>query len=204
MHSYVATAIKIRFHFQFLRLPDAAFGGLIGWLFNWKCKFSCRIMSNIANYLKYNYFWDGEGIDNVTLRLWKFSDFCSRHTVDVAGDDIMFHILVFPQIITLIFTLLCFCFCYVLIEVIFAPDFATVTLVLLASNHLCYSLSETIFILVINAVQTVATVDKCDICSRKFQSHSHQIQCCVCLNDYHMKCISFRPEDLQKLTNERN
>ena len=58
--------------------------------------------------------------------------------------------------------------------------------------------------LVINAVQTVATMDKCEICSRKFQSHSHQIQCCVCLNAYHMKCISSRPEDLQKLTNERN
>ena len=26
---------------------------------------------------------------------WKFSDFCSRHTVGVAGDDIMLHILVF-------------------------------------------------------------------------------------------------------------
>ena len=46
------------------------------------------------NYLKYNYFLDCDGIDNVTLRLWKFSDFCSRHTVGVAGDDIMFHILV--------------------------------------------------------------------------------------------------------------
>ena len=52
------------------------------------------LISNIANYLKYNYFWDCDGIDNVTLRLWKFSDFCSRHTVGVAGDDIMFHILV--------------------------------------------------------------------------------------------------------------
>ena len=51
-------------------------------------------MSNIANYLKYNYFWDGDSIDNVTLRLWKLSDFCSRHTVGVGGDDIMFHILV--------------------------------------------------------------------------------------------------------------
>ena len=51
-------------------------------------------MSNIANYLKYNYFLDCDGIDNVTLRLWKFSDFCSRHTVGVAGDDIMSHILV--------------------------------------------------------------------------------------------------------------
>ena len=52
------------------------------------------LISNIANYLKNNYFWDCDGIDNVTLRLWKFSDFCSRHIVGVAGDDIMFHILV--------------------------------------------------------------------------------------------------------------
>ena len=52
------------------------------------------LISNIANYLKYNYFWGCDGIDNVTLRLCKFSDFCSRHIVGVAGDDIMFHILV--------------------------------------------------------------------------------------------------------------
>ena len=52
------------------------------------------LISSIANYLKYNYFLDCDGIDNVTLRLWKISDFCSRHTVCVAGDDIMFHILV--------------------------------------------------------------------------------------------------------------
>ena len=56
------------------------------------------LISNIANYLKYNYFLDCDGIDNVTLRLWKFSDFCSRHTVGVAGDDIMFHILVINAI----------------------------------------------------------------------------------------------------------
>ena len=47
-----------------------------------------------CNHLKCNYFWDCDGIDNVMLRLWKFSDFCSRHTVGVAGDDIMVHILV--------------------------------------------------------------------------------------------------------------
>ena len=41
-----------------------------------------------------HFFLDCDGIDNVTLRLWKLSDFCSRHTVGVAGDDIMFHILV--------------------------------------------------------------------------------------------------------------
>ena len=57
--------------------PDATFCGLFGWLFNWKSKFSCRIISNIANYLKYNYFWESDGIDNVTLQLWKFSDFYS-------------------------------------------------------------------------------------------------------------------------------
>ena len=33
-YSYVATATKIRFHFQFPRYPDAAFGGYIGWLLN--------------------------------------------------------------------------------------------------------------------------------------------------------------------------
>ena len=52
------------------------------------------LISNIANYLKYNCFWDCDSIDNVTLQLWQFSDFCSRHTVGVAGDDIMFYILV--------------------------------------------------------------------------------------------------------------
>ena len=52
------------------------------------------MMSNKANYFKNNYFLDGDGIDNVTLRLWKFSDFFTRHTVGDAGDDIMFHILV--------------------------------------------------------------------------------------------------------------
>ena len=93
-YSYVAISTQIGFQFQFPRSPDAEFGGLIGCLFSWDCKFSCRIISNIANYFKYNYFWDGDGIDDVILRLWKFSDFCSRHTGGVAGDDIMFHILV--------------------------------------------------------------------------------------------------------------
>ena len=34
-----------------------------------------------------------------TLWLWKFSDFCSGHTVGVAGDDIMFHILVYITVV---------------------------------------------------------------------------------------------------------
>ena len=68
----MATATKVRFHFQFPKSPDAAFGGLIGRLCNWECHFSRRIISNIANYLKYNVFLYGDGIDNLTLRLWKF------------------------------------------------------------------------------------------------------------------------------------
>ena len=35
--------------------------------------------------------------DYVMLGLWKFSDFCSRHTVGVAGDAIMYHILVITR-----------------------------------------------------------------------------------------------------------
>ena len=53
-YSCVGSSTKIRFHFQLQRSPDAAFGGHIGWLFNWKCKFSRRIIRNIANYVKYN------------------------------------------------------------------------------------------------------------------------------------------------------
>ena len=52
------------------------------------------MISNKANYVKYNYFLDNYGIDNVMLRLWKCADFRSRHTVGVADDDIMHHILV--------------------------------------------------------------------------------------------------------------
>ena len=60
------------------------------------------LISNIANYFKYNYFLYCDGIDNVTLRLWKFSDSYSRHTVGAAGDDIMFHILVKNVVISYI------------------------------------------------------------------------------------------------------
>ena len=88
-YSYTATATTIRFHFQSPRSPDAAFGGLIGWLFNWKYNFSCRTISNMPNYLKYNDFLNGDGIDKVTLWLRKFSGVCSRYTVGVAGDDII-------------------------------------------------------------------------------------------------------------------
>ena len=48
---------------------------------------------SIANYVKYNYFCDGDGIHYVMLRLWMFSDFSL--SVSIAGDVIMYHSLVF-------------------------------------------------------------------------------------------------------------
>ena len=52
----------------------------------------------ITNHVKYNYFLDDDSIDDVTLWLWKFSDFSSRHTVGVVGDVIMYHILVWKSV----------------------------------------------------------------------------------------------------------
>ena len=49
---------------------------------------------NTANCVKYNYICDDDGIDNVMQRLWKFANFASKHTVGIAGDDIMYYILV--------------------------------------------------------------------------------------------------------------
>ena len=53
-------------HISAQNTPYAAFGGLTGWLLNWKFKSSSRLISNIANYAKY-IFLDDDGIDNVTL-----------------------------------------------------------------------------------------------------------------------------------------
>ena len=44
---------------------------------------------NMANYVKYIYFCNYDGIDNVTLQLWKLSAFSSRHTVGIVEDPIM-------------------------------------------------------------------------------------------------------------------
>ena len=91
-HSYVATATKIWFHFQFPRPHDAAFGG--GRLLNLKFTFGCRIISIIANHVKCNCFWVDDGIDMSRSRLWKFSNCCPGRTVGVVGYDIMYHTLV--------------------------------------------------------------------------------------------------------------
>ena len=79
----------MRFHFQYTRSPDAEFDGHFGLFVNWKFKFRCKIIYNITNNIKCNYFLDNNNINYVTLR--KFSDFCSRHTAGVAGDGIMYY-----------------------------------------------------------------------------------------------------------------
>ena len=78
-YSYVFTATKIWFQFQFSRSPDIAFGSHIGWFFNWKDKFGYRLISSIANYVKYNYFEMMTTSIMSCCEFWTFSDFCSRH-----------------------------------------------------------------------------------------------------------------------------
>ena len=63
----VTLVTKVRFHFWFLRSSATAFDHHFGWL--WNC--------------------DDNFINNITLRLWKWSDFSTRRTVGIAGDDIM-------------------------------------------------------------------------------------------------------------------
>ena len=87
---YVATATKIRSQFEFLRSPDATFGGHIGRLLNLKFKFGCRMISNVTHYVKYIFQML---IASRKSRDFENSDYCFRQTVDMAGDDFMHHIL---------------------------------------------------------------------------------------------------------------
>ena len=71
-----------------------------------------------------------------TLRLCKFSDFCSRHTVGVAGHDIMFHILVSTT---------CSCMFlskrHYLIFIFFQPDYINSLAGLVAAENLALNKS---------------------------------------------------------------
>ena len=51
------------------------------------------MISNIANYVKYNYFLDDEAINNVCCN-FENSQISAQDTVGVMGDDIMYQILV--------------------------------------------------------------------------------------------------------------
>ena len=63
-------------------------------------KFGRKILINKAKHVKYNYFLDDNFIDNVTLPLWKFSEFKSRQTVGIAGDfhtPVIFHYFIYTS-----------------------------------------------------------------------------------------------------------
>ena len=42
-------------------------------------------------------------------------------------------------------------------------------------------------------------MDNCKICCRRFQNHSRKIMCCVCNNEFHIKCVTLSPEGIQQL-----
>ena len=71
-------------------------------------------------------------------------------------------------------------------------------------THCQNHLSCCIHVLIVNAIYTCTKMDECDICLKKFQSHSTKITCCICSKGYHMKCITLCPDYTQKLTEEMN
>ena len=88
-----------------------------------------------------------------TLLLYQFCYYYQYYQWDIIyilmanGRFSYLFVMISSQVITLMSTLLCLCFRYVLIKAIFAPDFATVTFVLLASNNLCCRSLVTFFIM---------------------------------------------------------
>ena len=76
--------------------------------------------------------------------------------------------------------------------------------VIVHTTHCQNHLSCCIHVLIVNAIYTCTKMDECDICLKKFQSHSTKITCCICSKGYHMKCITLCPDYTQKLTEEMN
>ena len=65
-------------------------------------------------------------------------------------------------------------------------------------------LSCCVHVLIANVIYMCINMDECNICRKKFQSHSKKIRCCICSNGYHMICITLCPDYIQKLTEEMN
>ena len=42
-------------------------------------------------------------------------------------------------------------------------------------------------------------MDNCTTCCRRFQSHFRKIMCCVCKNEFHIKCVTLSPEGIQQI-----
>ena len=79
-NSYVATANHDSVSLSVSKITRCRIWRPIGWLFNWKCKLSCRIISNLANYLKFNFLrlWRHRKCHVATL---KISQICSQDTL---------------------------------------------------------------------------------------------------------------------------
>ena len=59
-------------------------------------------------------------------------------------------------------------------------------------------------ILIVNVIYLRTKMDECNICLKKFQSHSKKVTCCISTNGWHMKCITLCLDYTQKLTEEMN
>ena len=57
-------------------------------------------------------------------------------------------------------------------------------------------------ILIVIVIYLSTRMVECNICLKKFQSHSKNVTCCICTNGYHMKCTTLCPDYTQKLTEE--
>ena len=111
------------------------------------------MISNIANYLKYNYFWDGVGINNVP------SNFCSRHTVGVAGDNFMFHIVVIIVVVIVVVIVIIVIVIVIVIDIDIIVSIIIIIIII-------------IIIVVINIVHIIITFVKVIIGSNTFIPYS--------------------------------
>ena len=98
--------------------------------------------------------------------------------------------------------------CYLVSFVMFlAPSFATDIFTLFTSDCPYYMSKSFIMmchVLIATVIYMCIKMDECNICRKKFQSHSKQMRCCICSNGYHMKCITLCPDYIHKLTEEMN
>ena len=95
------------------------------------------------------------------------------------------------------------CCCHVLFVMFLAPSYATYfcsyspVIVHTTQCQIMYHLDCKCHLL-------ENKMDECNICLKKFQSHSKKVTCCISTNGWHMKCITLCLDYTQKLTEEMN
>ena len=100
------------------------------------------------------------------------------------------------------------CHYHVLFVMFLAPSHATnfcsYSPVIVHTTQCQNHVSCCVGILTVNVIHMSTKMDECNICLKKFQSHSKKVTCCICSNGYHMKCITLCPDYTPKLTEEMN